>query len=181
MIDYTNQINLSRKISKLKSDLFAFCGELSQENYNVGGKPFGLFLIVGNFAPSSYKLERYMQLGDNELGGQAIMIGTKAFKDAIRNHKYSDGAFILDSASGQLLGNRVLYLDLKSDVQEEKGARHHAAASVSKDEHIDFVITVSEETLTTRMYENGSVDDSTDIATPEDTGEEEVVANEETD
>lgn len=90
----------------------------------------------------------------------------------MKNHKYSDGAFILDSASGQLLGNRVLYLDLKSDVKEEKGARHHAAASVSKDEHIDFVITVSEETLTARMYVGGSVDDSFDVVKPKESEEE---------
>ena len=75
----------------------------------------------------------------------------------------------------------MLYLDLKSDVKEEKGARHHAAASASKDEHIDFVVTVSEETLTTRMYENGSVDDSIDIEIPEDVEEEENTTNEETD
>jgi DNA integrity scanning protein DisA with diadenylate cyclase activity len=166
MIDYTNQINLSRKMSKMKNDLFKFISGLAQNTYVNEHKKWGLLLIVGNFAPTSYQLERYLQLGENELDESVIMYGTKPFKDAIRKHKNSDGAFMLDSASGQLLGNKVLYLDLKSEVKEEKGARHHAAASVSKDSNIDFVITVSEETMATRLYENGKVEESQEVHIP---------------
>ena len=171
MIDYTKQINLSRKLSKVRQDLFKFLSGLAQETFDEAAMRWGILLIVGNFAPVSYKLDRYIGLGDSDISEHVVMYGTRAFKDAIKNFRNSDGAFVLDSASGQLLGNRVLYLDLKDDVSEEKGARHHAAASVSKDEGIDFAITVSEETLTTRLYESGVVSESEDVKFPVEEGE----------
>ena len=163
MVDFTNQINLSRKVNK--SDLFKLVSKMAKETHEKGGEYWGLFLIVGNFALTAYKLEKYIQLTANSLDGHVITYGTKQFKDVLLANRAtnSDGAFILDSASGQLLGDRVLYLDLKSSVCEEKGARHHAAASASIDLNVEFVVTVSEETLTTRLYVDGKVESQEEI------------------
>lgn len=166
MIDYTNQINLGRPMHKLQTELFELVAAMAKETREKGEKHWGLLLIVGHFAAVDYKLERYVQLGDNDLEGHPIMYGTKAFKEALTKHarvRQTDGAFLLDSASGQLMGNRVLYIDLKPQVQEERGARHHAAASASLDACVDFVITLSEETLTTRLYSDGTTLESREV------------------
>jgi DNA integrity scanning protein DisA with diadenylate cyclase activity len=165
MIDYTNQVNLSRKINK--SDLFKLISKLAQETFDKGGPRWGMFLIVGNFALAAYKLEKYLQLTGNDLEGHVVTYGTKAFKEVFveNRSKNSDGAYVLDSASGQLLGNRVLYIDLKPEVNEERGARHHAAASASIDANVEFVVTVSEESLTTRLYVDGKIESQHEIET----------------
>jgi len=163
MINFINQANLSRKINK--ADLFKFIVKLAQDTASHNAPHWGLFLIVGNFALVSYKLEQYIQLTTNDLDGHYVAYGSKAFKDIfIENCKKNiDGAFILDTASGQLLGNRVLYLDLKSEISEERGARHHASASASLDSNIEFIITVSEETLNVRLYNDGKVESSEEV------------------
>jgi hypothetical protein len=163
MIDYTNQVNLSRKVNK--GDLFKAIVKMAKETHEKGGPHWGLFLIVGNFALSAYKLDKYIQLTANSFDGHVVGYGTKQFKDALLQNRLanSDGAFVLDTASGQLLGDRVLYLDLKSTVSEERGARHHAAASASIDSNVEFVVTVSEETLTTRLYVDGKVESQEEI------------------
>lgn len=160
MIDYTSQINLSRKLSKMKQELFKFVAGMAELGH-LSGDRFGLLLIVGNFAHG--KLLHYTQLGTNDCEGHAIMYNTKAFREMLESKKHADGAFILDSLSGQLLGNRVLYMDLKPDMQEERGARHYAAASASKDENVDFAITVSEEDGAVRLYVKGAVEEQQDI------------------
>lgn len=165
MIDFTSQINLSRKLSKMKTDIFKFVSELAQKD--AADNRAGLLLIVGNFAHNDYKLEKFIQLGTNDLEGHPIVYGTKAFKDALEKFRFVDGAFVLDSSSGQLLGNRVLYTDLKQTVEEDRGARHHAAASASLDPHIDFVVTVSEEDGAARLYVGGKVEEQQDISTGE--------------
>jgi DNA integrity scanning protein DisA with diadenylate cyclase activity len=164
MIDYTNQINLSRKVNK--NDLFKFVAKMAKETYQKQEKRWGLFLIVGNFALTAYKLDKYLQLTANALDGHVVNYGTKQFKELLMANRASnaDGAFILDTASGQLLGDKVLYIDLKSEINEERGARHHAAASASIDANVEFVVTVSEETLTARLYVDGKVESQEEVA-----------------
>ena len=158
-MDFSPQFCLANH-EKVEKCIFNILKEIAASV--AGGKTtkMGAIIVLGDFSKSHQNVEGLVQMKPQKNPIESlIMIDTREGSSTVATFSVPpyDGAVIVDK-TGQVIGaGMYLVVDHPElDLPEDCGARHKAAASFSFREDIISVLTLSEETNTIRVWENGS-------------------------
>ena len=152
-VDFSYQFNIGRE--KVEKRIFEYLCTLSDQLY-ISKHKIGVLVVLGCFDSDpmvlgmrkleNNKVEKYINVAFGQFESEV----TKLFETG------SDGAIIINQ-NGQVLGTGVYLVvdDPSLDIPEGTGTRHISAASFSTREDILSTFTLSEETLTVRMWKEG--------------------------
>lgn len=152
-VDFSYQFNIGRE--KVEKKIFSYLCDISKKLY-ITGKKTGVLIVLGSFDSDTHvigmrqlgnkKLEKYMNVAFGQFEAEVV----KLFESG------DDGAIVIYQ-SGQILGTEIyLMVDNPSlDIPEGAGTRHISAASFSTRDDVLSTFTLSEETLTVRMWKDG--------------------------
>lgn len=152
-VDFSYQFNIGRE--KVEKKIFEYLCNLSNNLYKTK-KQIGVLVVLGCFDSDpivmgmrkleNNKVEKYINVAFGQFEAEVV----KLFETG------DDGAIVINQ-NGQVLGTGVyLVVDNPTlDIPEGTGTRHISAASFSTREDILATFTLSEETLTVRMWKDG--------------------------
>ncbi len=155
-IDYSFQFNLARERTEKK--IFSYMCDLAKKLLETKRK-LGLLVVLGTFDRySDYSVPGMRQLGKNTIQ-KYINVAFGQFETDIEKifESKEDGAIIINH-NGQILGTGIyLTVDHPSlEIPEGAGTRHISAASFSTRDDVISTFTLSEETLTVRLWKDGA-------------------------
>lgn len=167
-VDFSFQLNLSR--DKTEKKIFAYLSEIAQK-LSKTEKRLGALVVLGSFGYKNQAADGMRSLTKDKVD-LYLNINFAQFKDEIMKILESgdDGAIIINQ-DGQILAEKVyLTVDNPSvDIPDGTGTRHISACSFSTRPDVLATFTLSEETLTVRIWKDGAY---TDQYNPNHKGEE---------
>jgi DNA integrity scanning protein DisA with diadenylate cyclase activity len=155
-VDYSYQFNLARE--RAEKRIYSRLCALSAKLFKSKGK-IGILVVLGKFDRyNDYQVPGMRQLGNNGIQ-KYINVAFGQFEAEVDKifESGDDGAIIINH-NGQVLGTGI-YLtvdDPSLEIPDGAGTRHISAASFSTREDVLATFTLSEETLTVRMWKDGS-------------------------
>lgn len=152
-MDFSYQFNIGRE--KVEKKIFTYLCDISSKLYKQG-KSIGALVVLGCF-DSNPTVMGMRQLGNKKIEKYINVAFGQFEADVVKLFETGDDGAIIINQNGQILGTGAyLTVDNPSlDIPEGTGTRHISAASFSTRKDILSTFTLSEETLTVRMWKNG--------------------------
>jgi DNA integrity scanning protein DisA with diadenylate cyclase activity len=160
-VDYSLQFSLAKNNEKIERCIFESLQDIAKSVHESKSQKTGSLIVLGDFEKFGPKIKGMVQMKPKQNPVESlIMMERENGESIIRDFSgYGfDGAMIVDK-TGQVIGAGVyLVIDQPMlDTPEDCGTRHKAAASFSKRSDVISVLTLSEETNTVRIWQDGKV------------------------
>lgn len=161
LIDFSMQFSLAKNNERVERCIFESLQDIAKEVVSGTQKPLGAIIVLGDFEKFGPKIEGMVQMKPKQNPVESLKVFDVQHGPAyIREFSSSpfDGAIVVDK-TGQIIGAGVYLVvsDPTLDTPEDCGTRHKAAASFSRRNDVISVLTLSEETNTVRIWQNGKI------------------------
>lgn len=152
-VDFSYQFNIGRE--KAEKKIFQFLCQIANDLYQQK-KNIGALIVLGCFDSSPF-VDGMRQLGNKKIEKYLNVAFGQFEAEVIKLFQADEDGAIVVNQNGQILGTGIyLTVDNPSlDIPEGAGTRHISAASFSAREDVLATFTLSEETLTVRMWKDG--------------------------
>lgn len=153
IIDFSYQFNIGRE--KTEKKIFQVLSDISKKLY-LESKKLGILIVLGCF-DSSHAVYGMRQLGNKKIDKYLNVAFGQFEAEVLKLFETGDDGAIIINQNGQILGSGIyLMVDNPNlDIPEGAGTRHISAASFSTRDDVLSTFTLSEETLTVRMWKDG--------------------------
>lgn len=160
-VDFSMQFSLAKNNERVERCIFESLQILAREVALNKHKALGAIVVLGDFEKFGPRINGMVQMKPKQNPVESLRIFDMAHgADYIKEFSVSpfDGAMVVDK-TGQIIGAGVYLVveDPTLDTPEDCGTRHKAAASFSRRDDVISVLTLSEETNTVRIWQNGKV------------------------
>jgi len=174
-IDFGMQFSLAKNNEKIEKCIFELLQQLARDVAKGTIEELGVLIILGDFEKYGVVAEGMVQMKPKQNPIESLkMLDTSHGAAYIKEYSMSpyDGAIIVDR-TGQIIGAGVYLIvsDPTLDIPEDCGTRHKAAASFSRRKDVISALTLSEETNTVRIWQNGKVKEVYRVSDEEETEE----------
>jgi len=155
-VDYSYQFNMARERSEKK--IYSLMCSLA-DNLQKKGKRIGVLVVLGAFDRyHDHAVPGMRQLGKNLIQKYMNVAFGQFDQEVDKIFESGDDGAIVINHNGQILGTGI-YLTVEEpslEIPEGSGTRHISAASFSVRDDVVATFTLSEETLTVRMWKDGA-------------------------
>lgn len=160
-VDFSLQFNLAKNNEKIERCIFESLRDVAKSVAEGKSTKLGALIVLGDFEKFGPRTKGMVQMKPKQNPVESlIMLENENGPSIIREFSGTgfDGAMIVDK-TGQIIGAGVyLVIDQPMlETPEDCGTRHKAAASFSKRADVISVLTLSEETNTVRIWQDGKV------------------------
>lgn len=156
VVDFSFQFNITRE--RVEKKIYNVLCAISDSFFELGERK-GALIVVGFFDRNiDYISPGMRQLRNNPIQKYIDVISAQFEEDVQKIFESgADGAIIINH-SGQILGTGAYLIVEKPtlEIPDGTGTRHITAASFSTRNDVMAVFTLSEESLTVRMWKNGA-------------------------
>ncbi|WP_456471698.1 diadenylate cyclase [Methanocaldococcus sp.] len=143
--------NLEPNIRKTVKEVLKLALELGREGRE--GKKIGTIFVIGDTL-NVMNLSRPLIL--NPFAGHNVKVFDEDVKGTIKELSHIDGAFIITEEGKVVAAGRFLDIGGKVEIKKGLGARHLAAASITKNTNA-IAITISESGGIVRVFKDGKI------------------------
>lgn len=160
-VDFGLQFGLAKNNEKIERCILESLQEIAKSVSDGKASRIGALVVLGDFEKFGPKVKGMVQMKPKQNPVESlVMIENDNGPSIIRELSGAgfDGAMIVDK-TGQVIGAGIyLVIDQPMlDTPEDCGTRHKAAASFSNRPDVISVLTLSEETNTIRIWQDGKI------------------------
>lgn len=153
-VDFSYQFNIGRE--KVEKKVFGFLCDIAKKLYEDDDR-IGILIVLGCF-DANPNVKGMRQLNNKKVEKYINVAFPQFEQDVLKVFESGDDGAIIINQNGQILGTGVYLLvdNPNLDIPEGTGTRHISAASFSMRKDVLAAYTLSEETLTVRMWKQGN-------------------------
>jgi DNA integrity scanning protein DisA with diadenylate cyclase activity len=152
-VDFSYQFNMIRE--KTEKKIFSFLCDVSKRLFKEQRR-IGVLVVLGRFDNAAEGMRFF---GKHKIEKYTNVLFQNYEAEVMRIFESGDDGAIIINQGGELLGTGV-YLVVENpnlEIPEGTGTRHISAASFSEREDVLATFTLSEETLSVRLWKNGAL------------------------
>lgn len=154
-VDFSYQFNVIRE--KVEKKIFSLMCDISKKLLKEK-KSIGILVVLGTFGVTTEGMRLF---GKQSIEKYINVIYPSSEADISKLFESGDDGAIIINRGGEVLGSGIYLMvdDPTLDIPEGTGTRHISAASFSQREDVLASFTLSEETLSVRLWKNGSLNE----------------------
>jgi DNA integrity scanning protein DisA with diadenylate cyclase activity len=163
-VDFSYQFNIFRE--RVEKRIFSLMCDISKKLLE-DKKRIGVLVVLGTFTVSAIGMRPF---GKHKIEKYINVVFPNSEADVLKIFESGDDGAIVINQGGEVLGSGLYLMvnDPTLDIPEGTGTRHISAASFSQREDVLATFTLSEETLSVRLWKNGALHEHFNPEEPEE-------------